>query len=267
MQFKISVTGDLGSGKSTICDLLVEKSGAGRYSTGTILRDIAAQRGMSVLELNKYMESHPEIDLEIDNGLKKLSSSEENLIIDSRMAWHFTENTFKVYLAVDIEEAARRILSAERGRTETYSDLSDAVRQLKERRASEYARYLSMYRADCKNYRNFDLVIDTTYASPEEVADTVLETCAIFTEGGEFAHALLAPKRLLPLENSYQNVNTHAEVIKFGDKIYLYKGRAYADRKEDKSFIPCVIAALDGEKIEGVPVETYLKNHGADLGD
>ena len=114
MKDKISLAGDLGSGKSTVSDLLIADLGAEYYSTGRIVRSIAEKRGMTIGELNAYMETHPEIDHEIDDGLKALSQDERFLIIDSRMAWHFTEGTFKVYLSTDIETSALRIMSANR---------------------------------------------------------------------------------------------------------------------------------------------------------
>ena len=93
---KISLAGDLGSGKSTVAKLLIEALGAEYYSTGAIVRAVAEKRGMTVADLNVYMETHPEIDKEIDDGLVALSEDPRPLIIDSRMAWHFTADTFKV---------------------------------------------------------------------------------------------------------------------------------------------------------------------------
>ena len=52
MNEKISLAGDLGSGKSTVSDILIKELGAEYYSTGAIVRSIAAKRGMSVVELN-----------------------------------------------------------------------------------------------------------------------------------------------------------------------------------------------------------------------
>ena len=91
---KISLAGDLGSGKSTVGKILAPLFGAEIYSTGTIQRGIALQMGMSTLELNRYMETHPEIDGMIDDGLRALEKEEKNLIIDSRMAWHFVPSSF-----------------------------------------------------------------------------------------------------------------------------------------------------------------------------
>ncbi len=51
----ITLTGNLGSGKSTICKILREEYGFEIYSTGTVQRKIAEEFGVSVLEMNKLM--------------------------------------------------------------------------------------------------------------------------------------------------------------------------------------------------------------------
>ena len=105
---KISLAGDLGSGKSTVGKILAEKLGAEVYSTGTIQRAIALKMGMTTLQLNQYMETHPEIDGMIDDGLRALEHEDKKLIIDSRMAWHFVPSSFSVYMAADPYISAER---------------------------------------------------------------------------------------------------------------------------------------------------------------
>ena len=46
---KISIAGDLGSGKSTIAKKLTKKFGCRQYSTGDIQREIAKKLKMSVV--------------------------------------------------------------------------------------------------------------------------------------------------------------------------------------------------------------------------
>ena len=141
MKDKISLAGDLGSGKSTVSKIIIDRLGAEYYSTGAIVRGVAEKHGMTVVELNKYMETHPEIDHEIDDGLVALSDVDKLLIIDSRMAWHFTRGTFKVYLSIDIETGAYRIMNANRD-GEHRATLEETVKDTRDRRASEKKRYM-----------------------------------------------------------------------------------------------------------------------------
>jgi CMP/dCMP kinase len=171
---KISITGDLGSGKSTVCRYLKEKYGFNVYSIGVIQRSLAEKYNMSTYEFNKYMESHPEIDEEIDTDLTAIGRRNENMVLDSRMAWHFVPDSFKVYLTVDIDTAAKRVTDDRRGSVECYSDPDDAKCKLLARKSSENLRYKTKYNVDCTDLANFDLVIDTSHITPQEVADTII---------------------------------------------------------------------------------------------
>lgn len=195
MQPKISLAGDLGSGKSTVSDILIKELGAEYYSTGSIVRSIAAERGMTVTELNVYMETHPEIDHEIDDGLAKLADVDKFLIIDSRMAWHFTKGTFKVYMSTDIETSALRIMGANR-QGEHAATLEETIAQTRARRESEKKRYKEQYGVDIKDLSNYDLVIDTTVATPREVADSIIACFEQWKLFAGFKCVLVSPERL-----------------------------------------------------------------------
>ena len=192
---KISLAGDLGSGKSTVSKILIDRLGATYYCTGAIVRSIADEMGMTVVELNKYMETHPEIDTRIDDGIRALSSDPRTLVIDSRMAWHFTEGTFKVYLSTDIETSALRIMSANRP-GEHAASLEDTVRDTRARRASEQTRYSERYGVDIKDLTNYSLVVDTTYATPERIAEVILEGFALWQRDAAYTAAFISAERL-----------------------------------------------------------------------
>lgn len=195
MQDKISLAGDLGSGKSTVSKILIEKLGAEYYSTGSIVRRIADERGMTVVELNKYMENHPEIDHEIDDGLKKLSDVDKLLIIDSRMAWHFTKGTFKVYLSADPETSALRIMGANRN-GEHAETLEQTILETKARRESEKKRYMEQYGVDIKNLSNYSLIIDTTNATPDEISECLIKSFEEWKENKGFKKVFVTPERI-----------------------------------------------------------------------
>lgn len=174
MHNKISITGDLGSGKSAVTKLLAEKLGFPVLSTGSIQRGIAQRLGMSTLELNQYTETHPEIDDEIDSVFKEMNLSEEDYLLDSRLAWFFVPNSFKVYLQVDVKVAAERIMNDKSRKSERYASKEEAIADLQARKTSENQRFLRVYAADCTNLKNFNLVINTHNVTPETVADKII---------------------------------------------------------------------------------------------
>ena len=220
MKDKISLAGDLGSGKSTVSDILIPRLGAEYYSTGAIVRSRAEKHGMTVGELNVYMETHPEIDHEIDDGLKALSDVDKFLIIDSRMAWHFTEGTFKVYLSTAIETSALRIMNANR-KGEHNATLEETVAATKARRESEKKRYREQYGVDIKDLTNYSLVVDTTNATPDEVAECVISAFNAWQNDKAFSAAYISPERLnYPDDEADQAVVSDlAEKLDAGEKI------------------------------------------------
>ena len=195
MFYKISLAGDLGSGKSTVSDLLIKELGAKYYSTGAIVRSIADKRGMTVVELNKYMETHPEIDHEIDDGLIALSDVDEPMIIDSRMAWHFTKGTFKVYLSTDMQTSALRIMGANR-RGEHNATLEETVAATKARRESEKKRYFEQYGVDIKDLSNYSLIVDTTVATPAQVCECIVSAFQKWQSNAEYKAVFISPERI-----------------------------------------------------------------------
>ena len=254
---KISIAGERGSGKSTVSKILIDRLGAEYYYTGAIMRAVAESKGMSVVELSLYMETHPEIDREIDDGLRRLSDDPRELIIDSRLAWHFVRDTFKVYLTVDPLSAAKRIFRASRA-TEQASSVEEMLSSIKTRRESEKKRYREQYGVDCKDLANYDLVIDTTYAAPEEIAAVIIDGMKAHESdraaGGGF---YICPKRLrFPDDASDETrISRYAsaldegiapdesvEVVDYDGDFYVIGGveAALAYTMCDCTFVPCV---------------------------
>jgi cytidylate kinase len=112
----ITIAGKPGSGKSTTSRLVSEALGFTKFSSGDFFREIANERGIDVLEANKVAEDEREIDHMVDQRLRDLGAAEDNLVIDSRMAWHWMPYSFRVYLDLDLVVAAERIIAHHEGR-------------------------------------------------------------------------------------------------------------------------------------------------------
>ncbi len=171
----IAITGNLGSGKSTVAKLLQEKLGYEIYSTGTIQRGIAEEMGITTLELNQKLMTDPSLDYIIDDATERISLERENIIFDSRMAWHFAHNTFSVFIKVDLDEAARRIKNDNRGAVEKFATVEDAKASVAERGRLERERFSEIYGVDYSNPDNYNLVLDSTSATPDEIAEQIIE--------------------------------------------------------------------------------------------
>ena len=173
----ITINGHLGSGKSTVCSLLTEQYGFRFFNTGSIQRQIANDLNISTLELNKKGITDFSVDYQIDNAIVEYAADHagESIIFDSRLAWHFVPESFKVRLTVAPEIAAERIFQNRQSKEETYSSIQEALEKLTDRQNTEAERYQLIYNIDINDESNYDLIVDTSYLSPAEVVKTIID--------------------------------------------------------------------------------------------
>ena len=196
----ISITGDLGSGKSTISDLLCKRLNYEYIYTGKIQREIARKHNMTTLELNEYSETHPEIDEEIDSTFKSLNESTD-LIVDSRLAWFFVPKSFKIFLKTNLIISANRISNDSKRENEKYSSKKEAVDKIIARKTSENKRYMELYGADCSNLSNFNLIIDTSFIEPNRIADIIFMEYNSWLSSGKCSKSFVSPINLYPTQS------------------------------------------------------------------
>jgi cytidylate kinase len=190
----VVLNGDLGSGKTTVSVLLARRLGLRRVSIGDLYRQMASDHGMTALQLNLHAELDDKVDHYIDNLQHDIAAGSEQLIVDSRLAWHFFTGALKVHLITDPVVAARRVLGRPGDAVENYRDLDESRRRLADRSESERRRFLIRYGVDKTRLRNYDLVCDTTRAAPEEIVERIVD---MLTEpAGERPVCHLDPRRV-----------------------------------------------------------------------
>ncbi len=174
----ITLAGLPGSGKSTIAKMLSERLDIPWYSMGDLRGKMATERGISIDELNKLGESEAFTDHDVDVYQTELGKRGDDLIIDGRLSWHFIPQSFKVFLDVDADVAARRIFDASkkglRRDEKPYASPEEVKDRIATRLASDQRRYQTYYDVNYLDRSNYDLVVDTTSHTPEEVVTTIL---------------------------------------------------------------------------------------------
>ncbi len=171
----ITITGSLGSGKSVVSSILKEKLGFDIESAGSLQRKMAQDYGMSIIEFNKYMETHPEFDHELDDFVKKQGLRNTPMIFDSRLAWYFIPQSLKIYLYVNDEIAAKRVFNDSNRINEKYNNVEVAKQKIIQRRNSEVLRFKNQYKVNLEDFRNYDLIIDTSYSTPIEIVNIIID--------------------------------------------------------------------------------------------
>jgi len=171
----ITIAGKPGSGKSTVAKSIVKRLNLKHYSTGDFMRDMAVEKGISLLELSELAEKDRSIDTSLDNRQMQLGKNENNFLIDARLGWHFIPNSIKIFLDVNLDVAAQRIFNDLRIDEKENRTLEDTKKAILRRIKSERIRYKIYYNLDCSDLNNYDLVVDTTNLSIEEVVDRIVK--------------------------------------------------------------------------------------------
>ena len=178
----ITIGGRPGSGKSTAAKAVAAELGFMHFSSGDLFRAVSREHGQDVLQSNLAAEKEDgisKIDQLIDQRLRDIGETEDSIVIDSRMAWHWMPGSFKVFLNLDIETAAVRILGSmtpERIAAEHIpSDPAEYAKNLQGRLDSEARRYKKMYDVNPYDIDKYDLVINTKTTKPDEVAKLIME--------------------------------------------------------------------------------------------
>lgn len=173
---RITVSGDIGSGKSTFTTKLAETLEIPRVYIGGLMREEAKKRGITLDELNALLEKDDTIDRQMDAMQKDVSKTTEKGIFEGRTAWYFVENpSVRVFLAVSPLTSATRIATDKNASRDTYQTVEEVMAANEARKRSEIERYQTYYGIDAYNTANFDVIIDTSTLSIDEVfAQTVI---------------------------------------------------------------------------------------------
>ena len=170
----ISLAGDLAAGKGAISDILIKELNYGIYRNGEYVRKLAKDMGLNITSFNEYLGSHPEIDIQIEKRAAEYAKDHDNFIIDARLGWYAVPESFKVYLKVDIDEAARRAFYDEkRKETEKFETIEEQKQDMIRRFKLENERYWNLYHVHKEDMSNYDLVVDTTNITPEEAVEII----------------------------------------------------------------------------------------------
>ena len=172
----ISISGELASGKGTVSKLLAEELDYTVYRNGEYARKLAKDRGLDITSFNVYLTEHPEIDRQIEKSATEYSKTHNDIVIDAKMGWYAVPESFKVYLKVDIDVAAKRAFAdPNRKRSEDLPTLEAQKADMIKRANGDLERYFELYNVHRNDMSNYDFVLDTSDLTPEEVLKRIKE--------------------------------------------------------------------------------------------
>ncbi|MEK6985671.1 MAG: (d)CMP kinase [Candidatus Thermoplasmatota archaeon] len=172
----ITVGGLPGTGTSTLCKLLAERTKIPYIYAGALFREEARRRGMTLAEFGALCQRDRTIDQALDDrqiGLLKRG----DIILEGRLSGWLANrhkvDALTVWVMCENKERIRRLVQRDGGTADEQLKMTEA------REASEADRYSRYYGADLNDLSKFDLVLDSTQTAPEALLEKVLARLAV----------------------------------------------------------------------------------------
>ena len=164
----ITVSGMAASGKTTGAKALAEAFNLQYVSAGRIMREIAAEKGISLVELTKTAPK--ELDLEIDKrSLEYVLQG--NVVVEGRLAgWVAGENAdVRIAYVTPLEVRIRRLAEREN------ISLEEARREVVERDTADKRRYWQYYGINVDDLSIYHILINNSDWSLEDAKTKPIE--------------------------------------------------------------------------------------------
>jgi cytidylate kinase len=160
MEVVITFSGQHGTGKSTYARQIATRLGLKYISAGSLFREMASEKGLSLTAFSRMCERDEGIDRMIDR--RSIDSMKGgNVLIDSKLAGHFARefHAFKVCLTAPLEVRLERIAKRDG------KPVDEVREETLERESSERSRFKKYYDFNVDDLFIYDLVLNTALMS------------------------------------------------------------------------------------------------------
>ena len=137
---------------------------------GDFQREIAKEKGISIVELGELEKTDPSIDKMVDDMQKKLGQK-DNFVIDAWLAAFFIPDSIKIFLDADVKQRAKRLM--ENREAEHYKTLKDAMNAMQQREETNRIRWKKFYGFDFMDKKNYNFFFDTTGKKSKDMVEIV----------------------------------------------------------------------------------------------
>ncbi len=162
----LTVSGEIGAGKSTVARALAQSLGLRYLSSGEIFREEARRRGVTLSALGRLAEQDPSIDRTIDEWQVQEARAGA-IVIESRLSGWLIDGDVRVWLRAPVDVRARRVAARDAMTVEA------ARADIETREACERRRYAALYQIDLSDLTRYHLVLDTALWGPEDITRAI----------------------------------------------------------------------------------------------
>jgi cytidylate kinase len=177
MGLVIAISGKPGAGKTTYAKEVARIFNLRYVSSGSLFRQLASERGVSLIELHRIAEKDFGIDRVID-GRAIEEAKKGDVVIEGHLAgWVLRDVAdLKIFFTAPIEVRALRVAARDGVPYE------EALRELKLREESNKLRAKLLYGFDLDNLSIFDVIFNTDRLGKEVITETLKTLISKFVE-------------------------------------------------------------------------------------
>lgn len=152
--------------------MVAKRMGFKLILVGQLFRQMAVEKKMDLEAFGSLAEEDETIDRELDDRTVAVARSSEDIVIEGRLVGALLKQSSIDALAVhvDASEDVRSSRIAEREK----KPVDEVLMEMRRRERSERKRYLTYYGIDPSDRTIYDLWIDSSSETPEEVADAIV---------------------------------------------------------------------------------------------
>jgi CMP/dCMP kinase len=162
----LTVSGEIGAGKSTVARALAQTLGLRYLSSGDIFRDEARRRGLTVSALSRLAEQQSSIDRMIDDT-QVAEAKAGRMVVESRLSGWLIEGDLRVWLRAPVEVRARRVAARDA------MTMEQARADIETREASERRRYATLYHVNLDDLSRYHIVLDTAPWNADDITHAI----------------------------------------------------------------------------------------------
>ena len=163
----VTVSGEIGAGKSTVAKALARSLGLRYLSTGEVFREEARRRGLSLAAMGRLAEQDQTIDREIDRMQTDVARA-GGVLVDSRLSGWLIDGALRIWFRAPLAVRAARVAARDGLSTE------EALSALRGREESERRRYRAIYQIDLTDLGRYHVIVDTSIWSAREIVQALL---------------------------------------------------------------------------------------------
>ncbi|HXX39609.1 MAG TPA: AAA family ATPase [bacterium] len=163
----VTVSGEIGAGKSTVARALAGALGLQYLSAGDVFREEARRRGISLSALGELAERDPSVDRMLDE-MQVQAARAGDILVDSRLSGWLIDGDLRIWLRAPLHVRAGRV-GARDG-----TDVARAIQDVQAREDCERRRYRQTYDVDLSNLTRYHVIVDTAMWGADEIVAALL---------------------------------------------------------------------------------------------